>query len=265
MNDGHRADTDRILLPGSEPAGPEPIRAGLLPLRGEGLSIVRDGRTLLDGVTLTVREGAPTVVMGPNGAGKSLLLRVLHGLITPTSGTVAWGEGVDPDVAGRRSALVFQRPMLLRRTAFENIAFVLRHRPRAGLRRTAEAVLADAGLSHLAQTPARSLSGGEQQRLALARALASLPEVLFLDEPTASLDPASTAIVERMVLAASAGGTKVVLVTHDIGQARRLASDVVFLANGQLAEHALADRFFAAPQSPAAAAYLNGELWLNGE
>ena len=242
-----------------------PIKAGLLPLRATGITVTRGGMTLLRDVSLTLTEGAPTLIMGANGAGKSLLLRVLHGLVVPTAGTVVWGEGVAPDVAGRRSAMVFQRPTLLRRTALANIAFVLSHRPRAAQRQTAHDVLAAAGLGALAQTPAHQLSGGEQQRLALARALASLPEVLFLDEPTASLDPASTAAVEGLIARAAQGGTKVVMITHDIGQARRLAGDIVFMAGGRIAEAASAPDFFAAPRSPAARAYLDGELWIDNQ
>ncbi len=246
-----------------------PIPGGLLPLAARDIVVTRQGRNLIDGLSLTIAHGQPTVIMGPNGAGKSLLLRVLHGLIEPDAGAVTWGigegetgDGKSADVAGRRSALVFQRPTLLRRTALENIVFVLRHRPRASQRRTAADVLTDAGLGHLANTPARQLSGGEQQRLAMARALASLPEVLFLDEPTASLDPQATAFVESMMTRAVANGTKVVLVTHDIGQARRLAGDIVFLDRGRLAEHGSAAAFFANPRSKAAAAYLAGELWV---
>ena len=237
-----------------------PITAGLLPLRAESVGVTRAGKALLSGVSLVIQRGAPTVIMGANGAGKSLLLRVLHGLIAPSTGTVTWGAGIDAEVAGRRSALVFQRPTLLRRSALANIEFVLSHRPRAARRQTALETLEQAGLGALAATPARNLSGGEQQRLAMARALASYPEVLFLDEPAASLDPASTAAVERMIGAAVVSGTKVILVTHDIGQARRLAGEVVFLAAGRIAEVTAAEAFFAGPRSAEARSYLAGEL-----
>ena len=237
-----------------------PIRAGLLPLRAERAGVTRAGKALLADISLAIAAGAPTVIMGANGAGKSLLLRVLHGLIAPSTGTITWGTGLDADVAGRRSALVFQRPTLLRRSALANIEFVLSHRPRAARRQSALETLEQAGLGALAATPARQLSGGEQQRLAMARALASYPEVLFLDEPAASLDPASTAAVERMIREAAASGTKIILVTHDIGQARRLAGEVVFLAAGRIVEVTAAEAFFAAPRSAEARAYLAGEL-----
>lgn len=244
-----------------EPAsGYAPIVAGLLPLEARGISVVRAGKALLDEVSFMIGAGGPTVIMGANGAGKSLLLRVLHGLIMPTAGAVVWGEGLDAEVAGRRSALVFQRPTLLRRTAIANIEFVLAHHPGAARRQSAMDVLERAGLAPLANSPARQLSGGEQQRLAMARALASFPEVLFLDEPTASLDPAATAAVEGMIGTAVAGGTKVVLVTHALAQARRLASDVVFMANGRVCETGPATAFFAGPKSEAARAYLDGRL-----
>ena len=237
-----------------------PIKAGLLPLEARAIGVVRHGKALLADVSLTIQSGPPAVIMGANGAGKSLLLRVLHGLVAPTTGTVIWGADLDADVAGRRSALVFQRPTLLRRSALANIEFVLSHRPRAARRQTAQEILDQAGLGHLAATPARRLSGGEQQRLAMARALASYPEVLFLDEPAASLDPASTAAVERMIATAAAGGTKVILVTHDIAQARRVAGEIVFLAGGRVAEATNAAAFFQRPRSAAARAYLAGDL-----
>jgi tungstate transport system ATP-binding protein len=237
-----------------------PITAGLLPLQAVGIGVIRGGKALLEDVSFTLRAGPPTVIMGANGAGKSLLLRVLHGLIQPTSGQIIWGANLDADVAGRRSALVFQRPTLLRRSVLENITFVLAHHPGAAKRQTAHDVLAQAGLSAFAHMPARQLSGGEQQRLAMARALASFPEVLFLDEPTASLDPASTAAVERLIATAVRGGTKVVLVTHDTGQARRIGGEVLFLAGGRVTEVTGGAAFFAKPASDAGRRYLAGDL-----
>lgn len=245
-----------------ERSGYFPITAGLLPLEARSIGVERAGKVLLDEVSFTVSAGTPLVIMGANGAGKSLLLRVLHGLVAPTRGGVIWGDGLDPEVAGRRSALVFQRPTLLRRSVLANVEFVLSHRPRAARRQTALRVLEQAGLDALSAVPARQLSGGEQQRLAMARALAALPEVLFLDEPTASLDPAATAAVERLIAEASLGGTKVVLVTHDIGQARRIAGEVIFMAKGRVTEVREASAFFASPATEAARAYLSGALWV---
>lgn len=231
----------------------------LLPLTVRGLCYDVPGSRLIDGVDLRLGGRGTTVIMGPNGAGKSLILRLLHGLLTPTGGTILWGgQPPGPDVT-RRQSLVFQKPVLLRRSAAANVDFVLASRGRKSPE-TRDGLLARVGLAGLGARPARRLSGGEQQRLALARALATDPEVLLLDEPTANLDPASTAAIEAIVADAARGGTRVLFVTHDIGQARRLADDVVFVAGGRVTEHAPAAGFFAGPATPAARAYLAGHL-----
>ena len=234
--------------------------AEVLPLRAEGLRFEAGGLLILRGVDLVLEGGPPTAVIGPNGAGKSVLLRLLHGLLAPTGGAVRWA--LPGREARSRQAMVFQRPVMLRRSVLANAAFPLRL---AGLSRRAArgralAALARAELAGLAERPARRLSGGEQQRLALARAWALEPEVLFLDEPTASLDPAAARAVEALVAGIAAAGTKVVMTTHDLAQARRLAGDVVFLHGGRVLEHAPAKRFFAGPAAPEAAAFLRGDL-----
>lgn len=224
--------------------------------------VYRVGNTnLIDGIDLDIPVGTLTVVMGPNGAGKSLLLRLLHGLLRPTAGEVRWGGRALDDSLRRRQAMVFQRPVLLRRSVAANIRFVLKLRADAAPGHVA-GILEEAGLASQARQPARLLSGGEQQRLSLARALALDPRVLFLDEPTASLDPASTAAIEAIVTRAHQRGTKVVFVTHDLGQARRLADDVVFLHRGRLVEHTRARQFFDQPASRVAGDYLAGRLML---
>jgi len=216
---------------------------------------------LIDGIDLHIPSGALTVVMSPNGAGKSLLLRLLHGLIVPTSGCVLWGGRPFDEDLRKSQAMVLQRPVLLRRSVAANIRFVLRLRGSASSERVAE-ILEEVGLNAQAGQAARLLSGGEQQRLSLARALALHPQVLSLDEPTASLDPASTAAIEAIVKRASESGTKILFVTHDLGQARRLADDVVFLHRGRLVEHTPAGQFFEDPVSRAARDYLAGRLIL---
>jgi tungstate transport system ATP-binding protein len=226
-----------------------------LPIVFESVTLRAGGVTVLDRVSLTVEAGGPTVLLGPNGSGKTSLIRLAMALAAPTSGTVTWGGREAPRAA--RCAVVFQRPTMLRRTAAANVAFALR--AARSDPRIAD-LLGRVGLAHLAGRPARRLSGGEQQRLALARAFARDPEVLLLDEPTASLDPAATKSVEDIVAAVAAAGIKVVMATHDLGQARRLAGDVVFLAGGRVVEHAAADRFFAAPRTAAAAQFLQGGL-----
>lgn len=233
--------------------------ATLLPLQTTALSLEYDGVRYVDAIDLTLQPDKLTVVMGPNGAGKSLLLRLLHGLISPTAGQVKWNGLLMDDASRKRQAMVFQRPILLRRSVAANIDFVLKLN---GNRDRRDEVLNNVGLLDFARQPARSLSVGEQQRLALARALATEPEALFLDEPTASLDPASVLAIEQIVMRAHQNGTRIIFVTHDIGQAKRLADEVVFLHRGQLAEHTPAEHFFSAPTSPAAEAYLDGRILL---
>ncbi len=231
----------------------------LLPLEVRGLTLEVAGKRLVDGIDLTLGCDGITMVMGPNGAGKSLLLRMLHGLLPPTSGEILWGGHPLATEVRRRQALVFQKPVLLRRSVAANLEFVLRGNDIASRRK---ALLDHVGLGGHSGQPARLLSGGEQQRLALARALATDPQVLFLDEPTASLDPASVLKIEEIVRQAAATGTRIIFITHDLGQARRLADEVVFLANGRLVEHTPARTFFANPASEAARAYLAGRLVL---
>jgi tungstate transport system ATP-binding protein len=232
-------------------------RVGPLSLRVRDL-VLRFGETVvLNGVSLDLGPSGCTMVMGANGAGKSMLLKLLHGLMQPSSGQIGWNGQVPAEVT-ERQALVFQKPVLLRRSVAANIDFVLKARGKDRAR--VGALLEHVGLSHKADQPARLLSGGEAQCLALARALATEPEVLFLDEPTASLDPASVLAIERIVRDARDRGVRIVFVTHDIGQARRMADDVVFLHRGRVAEHSPSTDFFAAPRSAAARDYLNGNI-----
>ena len=223
------------------------------------------GIPLIKDMNLTFEAGPRTVIIGPNGAGKSLFLRLCHGLITPTQGRVTWST---PN-ASRRQAMVFQRPVMLRRSVTANIDYALGlHKIPRGLRADIIAdVLNKTGLSRHADTDARLLSGGEQQRLALARAWALKPQVLFLDEPTASLDPSATYQIEELVAAIHAQGTKIVMTTHDLGQARRMSDEVLFLHRGRLLERAPSEQFFSAPENDLAQAFVKGELlwWRHGE
>jgi tungstate transport system ATP-binding protein len=228
-------------------------------LEARALTVAFGGTRALDGLDLTLEPGLRTVLLGPNGAGKSVLLRTLHGLITPTSGTIAWAAN---GASRPRQAMVFQRPVMLRRSALANIEYALAVSGIGGEARTRRARLAieRVGLAHLARRPARVLSGGEQQRLALARAWALEPQVLFLDEPTASLDPGASAEIERVIAAIAAAGTRIVMTTHNLGQARRLADEIVFIHAGRVAERTAADRFFTQPDSIEARTFLEGEL-----
>ena len=233
----------------------------ILPLRVEDLRYSVDGKALVDGISLTINPATFTVVLGPNGAGKSLLLRLLHGMLAPTSGTVACTNGVNGDLR-RRQAMVFQRPVLLRRSVEANIAYALGALgiPRGQRPAMIELALSRAGLRDARRVQARLLSVGEQQRLTVARALACEPDIMFLDEPTASLDPASVQQIETLLVDANARGMAIVLVTQDVGQARRLGRDIVFVHAGKLAEQGRADSFFSTPQSDVARAYLAGEI-----
>lgn len=221
-------------------------------LRLEQLTLDLGGRRLVDISDLSLRQDGVTVVMGPNGAGKSLLLRLINGLQQPTSGEIS------SDRRSRIQAFVFQSPILLRRTAVANIRFVLKAKGKE-MERTQE-LLERVDLGRRAKTPARQLSGGEQQRLAIAQALALEPEVLLLDEPTASLDPSATAMIENILVSVAKEGVRVVFVTHDAMQARRLADDVVFMVRGRVVEHMAAARFFENPETDEARAYLEGRL-----
>ena len=218
-------------------------------------------RPLLDDVTLTIDAGPKTVILGPNGAGKSLLLRLCHGLIGPTAGSITW-LGPEARQARRRQAMVFQKPVMLRRSLRANVAYGLKLQgqpPEQRRRRVVEA-LERTGLVDRADQYAPSLSVGEQQRLALARVWALAPEILFLDEPTASLDPGATAAVETIIDQIHQSGTKIVMTTHDLAQARRIADEVIFLHGGQVTERTAAKRFFDRPTSDAGRAFLDGKL-----
>ena len=233
-------------------------------LQARSLCFDASGKRLVDDIDAEFRPRRRTVIMGANGAGKSLLLRLLHGLIRPTAGKVLW-QGRPLDREGRRAqAMVFQRPVMLRRTVLANLRFALAVRRVGGAERAAREAEAieRARLGDLAGRPARVLSGGEQQRLAIARALACGPRVLFLDEPTASLDPASTHAIEQQIREAHESGVTIVMVTHDVGQARRLGEDLVFLHAGRVVEAGPVPDLLDAPRSEAARAWLEGRLYL---
>ncbi len=238
---------------------PAAVQPSQLPLTVTGLAFSAGGAKLINGLDLVLTGHGITVVMGPNGAGKSLLVRLLHGLIEPQSGAITWNGQACGPATRLRQAMVFQTPVLLRRSVAAHVDFVLKLKRNADETRL-NRLLMQANLLDKAGLPARALSGGEQQRLALARALASDPEVLFLDEPTASLDPSSTQAIETAIAEASGRGVKVVLVTHDAGQARRLANEVVFIHRGTVAEHCSAEACFKHPASTAARDYLAGKL-----
>jgi tungstate transport system ATP-binding protein len=241
------------------------MAASILPLELKDVNFVARGMRLIKDMNLALIAGPRTAVIGPNGAGKSLLLRLCHGLLQPSSGRISWQTTSGQDAADHQ-AMVFQRPVMLRRSAAANIDYALGLKGIHGSERREriDAALARAGLRRLADQPARLMSFGEQQRLALARAWALQPQVLFLDEATASLDPAATHAVEEMIHAIHAEGTRIVMTTHDLGQAKRLSDEVIFMHRGRMLERAPTAKFFDAPENDLAQAFVKGELlWWN--
>jgi tungstate transport system ATP-binding protein len=228
------------------------VEARRVSVRFRDLDALRNVDLVLDG-------RSRVAVLGPNGAGKSVLLRTLHGLLAPSTGEVLWNGSRE---RARDQAMVFQRPVMLRRTARGNVDYALAMRGIRGVQRTArcEDALARVGLAALAERPARVLSGGEQQRLALARAWALAPGMLFLDEPTSSLDPAAAAEVERVMGEIHGAGTALVFTTHHLGLARRASDEVLFMQGGRVVERAATADFFARPHSEEARLFLEGEL-----
>jgi tungstate transport system ATP-binding protein len=231
----------------------------MLPLVLDAISFRAGGKIIIDRVSAEISAGPRTVILGPNGAGKSVLMRLCHGLIEPTSGTIVWHGG---NGGRRRQAMVFQRPVMLRRSALANVIYGMKL---AGItsrecEMRARDVLEAVGLLHLSGRPARMLSGGEQQRVALARAWALNPEVLFLDEPTANLDPGAARDIENIIAQIHASGTKVIMTTHNLGQARRLADEILFLHHGRLVERATVEPFFRQPESAEAASFIRDEI-----
>jgi tungstate transport system ATP-binding protein len=239
-------------------ASPMRDRPSSLPIAFEDVAYAAGTTPILNALTLVIEPGAPTLLLGPNGAGKTTLLKLAMGLLRPVAGRILYGTM--PAIARRRHAIVFQKPVMLRRSVARNVAFALRAANRAPQAASIETLLQAVGLGALADRPARRLSGGEQQRLALARALARDPEVLFLDEPTASLDPNATKSVEGIILSIARRGVKIVMATHDLGQAKRLAGDIVLMAQGRLVEHAPAGAFFREPATDMGRRFLAGEL-----
>jgi tungstate transport system ATP-binding protein len=236
----------------------------VLPIECRQVVVARAGRVLLDRVDVRIDGAGLTVILGPNGAGKTLLLRVLANLVAPDSGAVRWAQSPPSRVLAPRIGFVFQKPVMLRRSVLANVTYALAAIgvPRSQCTSRSREILALASLDHLAGTPARLLSGGEQQRLALARALATEPEVLLLDEPASSLDPAATFAIEKFIETVRGRGTRLVLVTHDIGQARRLADTVLFMHRGRIVERAPSTVFFDNPAEQSAKDFIEGRIVL---
>jgi len=225
----------------------------------EGVAFSHGSHAILDNMRLSFDGVARTVILGANGAGKSVTMRLLHGLLKPNVGRITWGG---KDTPPTRQAMVFQKPVMLRTSALRNVAYGLKLAgvPKAERLARARAAMARVGLAHLEKRAARVLSGGEQQRLALARAWSLEPRVLFLDEPTASLDPSAAREIENIIAEIADAGTKIVMTTHSLGQAQRLAEEIIFLHLGRVVEQTPAAEFFRQPRSAEAAAFIRGEL-----
>ncbi|AXI45600.1 sulfate ABC transporter ATP-binding protein [Sulfitobacter sp. SK012] len=234
--------------------------SALFPLKIRGAQTSRRGKVLVGPIDLDLDGAGVTVVIGPNGSGKTTMLRLLHGTARLTGGTIEWACGTQE--ARHHQAFVFQRPVMLRRSVIDNIAYPLRMRGTA--RKAAHKQASDwaerIGLDHMLDRSANVLSGGEQQKLALVRALITKPKVLFLDEPSASLDGRAMREIEEILLSAKQAGTRLILSTHDFGQARRLADEVVFLLHGRVHEQGPAVEFFEAPKTAQARAFLKGDI-----
>lgn len=232
-----------------------------LPLRVQGLRYQVGDRELLCDLSFAVSAGSITVILGPNGAGKTLLMRLCHGLLRPHAGRIRWRDAA-PAQARRHQAMVFQKPVVLRRSVAANVGYPLAVRGigRAERRRRVQRALEATNLMSLARSPARPLSGGEKQRLAIARAWAMHPEVLLLDEPTSNLDPRSTRDIEKLLLEMHERGTTLIMATHDLMQARRLASHILFLNRGHLVADAEVEEFFTSSEHPDVRSFLNGDL-----
>lgn len=234
--------------------------SNLFPVTLEGAQLRRSGKVLVGPVDLTLHAKGVTIVIGPNGAGKTSLLRMLHGIARLGGGQITWA--CPPDEARAHQAFVFQHPIMMRRSVLGNLTYPLRLAdvPRTEARDRAAHAATEVGLGDMLDRPAPYLSGGERQKLALARALMTDPELLFLDEPCASLDGRATREIEEILARAAARGTRLIMSTHDMGQARRLATEVLFLLNGKIREHSEAHAFFEGTPSAQASAFLRGDI-----
>lgn len=232
----------------------------ILPLNVLQAVVSKRGTNVLGPIDLTLNGDGITVVLGPNGSGKTTLLRLLHGLQKPNEGTLSWKS--DLGEVRSQQTFVFQTPILLRRSVADNLAYPLKLRGVAydELNSIVDKWLHRIDLAEHSSMQARLLSGGEQQRVALARALITNPQVIFLDEPTSNLDGVSTRRIEILLQEAVASGVRIVMTTHDVGQAKRLADEIWFMYRGLLHERSVSEDFFKRPASSQAKAYLKGDI-----
>jgi len=232
----------------------------MFPIIASNLSVTVRQKRIIGPIDLTINEGGTTVLMGPNGAGKTTLLKALHGIIRLASGQVSFADPVD--LVQPRQSFVFQSPIMLRRSVLENLAYplLINGQDKQSAMEKARTWASKIGLSTHMDRPAPFLSGGEKQKIALARALITSPKLLFLDEPTASLDGAATVEIEALLSEAQSTGTTIIMSTHNIGQARRMANSVLFIKDGQINAHSTADTFFETPPTQAAQKFIAGDI-----
>ena len=228
----------------------------------ENLNFSYQGNPLLNIDYLKMDKPGITVVLGPNGAGKSLLLKLIQGIEKPTFGQIRL-NGMPASDKGGHQSMVLQTPTFLRLSVYQNIAVCLR-RDNFFLSKDQKnevlAMLEKVGLVDKMKLPARLLSGGEKQKLSLARALISKPKILLVDEPTSTIDPSTTFFIEDIIKAKAENDTKIIFVTHDIHQALRLARYAIMIYNGKVVEEGDVERFFKTPTSPHTRDYLAGKL-----
>ena len=232
----------------------------MFPLIAENLVVEFKGQRILGPIGLNLSKGDIAVILGPNGSGKTTLLKSLHGIIKIKHGAISWSCPKSESMA--KQMFVFQSPVMLRRSVFENLTYPLTlcKTPKAEINRLADEWVSRISLKEVIHIAATRLSRGEKQKLALARALITKPEMLFLDEPTASLDGKTTLEIEKLLQNCAENGTTIMMSTHDIGQAKRLAKNILFLNKGKLESTQPAQTFFPEPMSNNARKFIAGDI-----
>ena len=233
----------------------------LTPIVVSNLSLLLGKTKILDKIKCKIHNESIVAVLGPNGAGKSMFLKTINGLIGVESRKINFNSIEINNYIRKEIAMVFQKPTLLRRSVFENMQFVLDKKNKLSNLEIMK-LLQRVSLDTFKDKPARLLSGGEQQRLSLARALLINPSLLLLDEPTANLDPYSVNLIEEIILDENKKGKTIILTTHDMGQAKRLAKEILFFNKGKLLEQTKAINFFKKPKTKEAQSYINGKILL---
>ena len=231
----------------------------LTPIQFKDLSVILGQKIILDKINCKIKSNSITAVLGPNGAGKSIFLQTINGLFSIQSGRLNFNLMEINQEIRKQQAMVFQNPVLLRRTVIANLQFISNLRNKES-NRFLKKILSKVGLEGYEKKPARLLSGGEKQRLSMARALIINPNLLLLDEPTANLDPYSLKLIEDLVLEENSIGKTIIFTTHDMSQAKRLATDVIFLNKGKVLEQTISKTFFKSPKTLEAQKYINGEI-----